>query len=195
MPETTAPHDPDTAGPDATIVRRGQRTLLLIAAICVLPLLAAVWYRFFAPPPTVATVGEMLAPTPFPLTTLVSPSGAPLDATRIGGHWLMLQTAPAACDEPCRQALYLSRQVRMAQAKAMDRITRVWLLADAGEPSPELLAQHPDLVLARFSGPAAHPLASGDVYLVDRRGFLVFRYAAGVDPVAFIKELGKLVKF
>lgn len=195
MPETTAPHDPDTAVPDANIVRRGRRTLLLIAAICALPLLAAVWYRFFAPPPNVATVGDMLAPTPFPVTALVSPAGAPLDAARIDGHWLMLQTAPVACDEPCRQALYLSRQVRTAQAKAMDRITRVWLLADAGEPSPELLAQHPDLVLARLASPPPQVLTAGDIYLVDRRGFLVFRYAAGVDPVAFIKELGKLVKF
>ena len=191
MTEPIPQPDPETLAR----VRRGRRILLLIAAICTLPLLAAIWYRFVAPPPVVATVGEMLAPTPFPLTTLVTPAGAPPDAARIGGHWLMLQTAPAACDEPCQQALYLSRQVRIAQAKAMDRITRVWVLTDAGTPSAELLAQHPDLLVVRLAGPAPLPLTGGDVYLIDRRGFLVFRYAASVDPAAFIKELGKLVKF
>jgi hypothetical protein len=41
-------------------------------------------------------------------------------------------------------------------------------------------------------------LGGGDgrhINLVDRRGLLVFRYADDPEPKAFIRELGKLIKF
>jgi hypothetical protein len=61
------------------------------------------------------------------------------------------------------------------------------------------MAAHPDLVLIRATDGRVHQLLGGSerryINLVDRRGLLVFRYSDDPEPKAFIREIGKLVKF
>ena len=179
---------------------KGRLTLLAVIAVAVLPLLAASYFRFISPPEVSAMVGQPLdEPVQLPFAMLQRWDGAPLEHSEVSGKWLAIFAAPGACDERCRHTLYLTRQARTAQGRNMVRLERLWLVSDATEPSPELLAAHPDLVVVKASdAQILNVLGGGDnrqINLVDRRGFLVFRYPDDAEPKGFIRELGKLIKF
>ena len=81
----------------------------------------------------------------------------------------------------------------------MARVDRLWLITDAAAPAADLMAAHPDLVVIKATdGKVLQLLGGGErryINLVDRRGLLVFRYPDDPEPKAFIRELGKLIKF
>ena len=81
----------------------------------------------------------------------------------------------------------------------MARIDRLWLITDAVVPAADLMAAHPDLVVIKATDGKVLQFLGGSerryINLVDRRGLLVFRYADDPEPKAFIRELGKLIKF
>lgn len=182
-------------------LNKGQRTILIIAAVCLLPLAAALMFRFVWTLPTVPSLGEIVTPQPFPYEQLVDMTGKPLPHTEVADGWLMVYAAPGACDAECQQTLYLTRQSRTAQGKGVMRLDRLWVITDSTVPSAELLAAHPDLLLARavnvenvigLGGIKASPRY---VHLVDRRGQIVMRYSDKPEPMKFIKEVGRLIKF
>jgi len=178
---------------------KGRLILLTIVAVGVLPLLAALYFRYVSPPGITAMVGQPLDPVRLPFELLQRADGAKLEHPEVSGKWLLILAAPGSCDERCRHVLYLTRQARTAQGRNMARIERLWLLTDATGPAAELMAAHPDLVLVRATdGSVLQLLGGGErryINLVDRRGLLVFRYADDAEPKAFIRELGKLIKF
>ena len=178
---------------------KGRLILLAIVAIGILPLLAALYFRYVSPPEVKATVGQPLAPVRLPFELLLRADGAKLEHPEVSGKWLVILAAPGSCDERCQHALYLTRQARTAQGRNMARIDRLWLITDAAAPAADLMAAHPDLVLIRATdGKVLQLLGGGErryINLVDRRGLLVFRYSDDAEPKAFIQELGKLIKF
>jgi hypothetical protein len=178
---------------------KGRLIILAIVAIGVLPLLAALYFRYVSPPEVKATAGQPLEPVRLPFELLLRADGAKLEHSEVSGKWLVIVTAPGGCDERCQHALYLTRQARTAQGRNMARIDRLWLITDAAAPAADLLAAHPDLVLIRTTdGGVLQLLGGGErryINLVDRRGLLVFRYPDDPEPKAFIRELGKLIKF
>lgn len=191
---------PAANGAAATSGRlKGRLILLAIVAIGVLPLLAALYFRYVSPPEVIATVGQPLEPVRLPFELLQRTDGQKLEHPEVGGKWLVVLAAPGSCDERCQHALYLTRQARTAQGRNMARIDRLWLVTDAVAPAAELMAAHPDLVLIRATdGRVLQLLGGGErryINLVDRRGLLVFRYSDDPEPKAFIRELGKLIKF
>ena len=70
----------------------------------------------------------------------------PADALK--GKWVLVQFDGGACDAGCERKLYFMRQVRRAQGKEMQRVARLWLLTDAVQPRPELLAAIEGTVVA-----------------------------------------------
>jgi hypothetical protein len=189
--------DPDQPMSPAAARSSGRWVLLAITLVCVLPLLAALYFRFVAPPEVTTMVGQVLEPAAFPYAGVQQMDGRPVAHPEVGEHWLVVHASSGICDPACRDALYLTRQARTAQGRNMERIQRVWILADAVMPPADLLALHPDLLLLKpVNGRVMEQFKAGtDIHLVDRRGFVVFRYSAASDPKAFIRELGKLVKF
>ena len=178
---------------------KGRLILLAIVAIGVLPLLAALYFRYVSPPEVTATVGQPLEPVRLPFEFLQRADGVVLEHPEVSGKWLVILAAPGSCDERCQHALYLTRQARTAQGRNMARVDRLWLITDAATPAADLMAAHPDLVLIRTTDGKVLPLLGGGerryIHLVDRRGLLVFRYPDDPEPKAFIRELGKLIKF
>ena len=193
-PYLSAMNDPSPLTP---IRRSGRWALLAIALVCILPLLAALYFRFIAPPEVSTLVGEALAPIAFPYAAVQRMDGQPLAHPEVGEHWMVVHAGSGVCDSTCRNALYLTRQARTAQGRNMERIQRVWIVVDTTPPAADLLVLHPDLLLLKTvdSRVIEKFTTAGAIHLVDRRGFVVFRYASSVDPRAFIRELGKLVKF
>ena len=178
---------------------KGRLILLAIVAIGVLPLLAALYFRYVSPPEVKATVGQPLDAVRLPFELLQRADGAKLEHPEVSGKWLVILAAPGSCDERCQHALYLTRQARTAQGRNMARVDRLWLITDAAAPAADLMAAHPDLVLIKMTdGKVLQLLGGGErryINLVDRRGLLVFRYPDDPEPKAFIRELGKLIKF
>ena len=178
---------------------KGRLIILAIVAIGVLPLLAALYFRYVSPPEVKATVGQPLAPVPLPFEFLRRMDGVVLEHPAVSGKWLLIFAAPGACDERCQHTLYLTRQARTAQGRNMVRIDRLWVITDGTAPATDLMAAHPDLVLVKATDAKLLQVLGGSesrhLNLVDRRGLLVFRYSDDPEPKAFINELGKLIRF
>lgn len=191
--------------PPLTSVPTGKRsysrawpTVLAVVVICALPLIAALYFRFVSPPQPAPTVGTPLTPLLMPFELLRRADGTPLEQAEIGEKWRIVIFAPGGCDARCQHSLYLTRQSRTAQGRNMTRVERLWIVSDGVPPASDLLAAHRDLVaVTAVDGRVAESLGESpqrSIYLVDRRGLLVFRYPDDAEPKAFISELGKLIK-
>ncbi|WP_249115770.1 hypothetical protein [Azoarcus sp. L1K30] len=181
----------------------GRRTLLLLAFICILPVLASYFMFYVWPPQGRVNHGDLVTPTPLPATVLPGAGGqGDLRSEELEGRWTLLFVGPAACTEACARAAYVSRQVRIAQAKEMARVGRVWLLEDAADPQVSVLERQADLRLARADAAwlAALPSAApGSVWLIDPLGNVMMHFADDVDTTAaaraMSKDLQRLLKY
>ncbi len=182
------------------MLNNGRRTVLLLAAMCVLPMLAAYVVYLGWRPEQGVNHGELLTTDRPPSTQLTDLAGKSFSSNELQGKWLMVTIQPPACDEICQRKLYFMRQVRMAQGENVARIQRLWLLDGPGTPDARLLAEHPGLLVARSQNPAwlsAFPVKGKgfeQIYLVDPLGNLVLRYGDGADPKGMIKDLTRLLK-
>lgn len=205
LPDTEPGSRP--AQPSPAAVRRGRRTLLLLAFVCVLPVLASYLMFYFWQPESRVNHGELLPPTPLPQHVLPGAGGQPaLRAAELRDRWTLVMVAGSACDAACERALYVSRQARIAQAKEMERVARLWLLSDDGDLPAAQLAErfsaHGDLRVARADSAwlARLPGAqAGTIFLVDPLGNVMMRFDDQPDAVAeareLIKDLQRLLKY
>ena len=175
---------------------RTRRTILLIAAIAVAPMILAYVTYYFLPRTARTNYGELLPTQTLPHITGTTLAGAPFDSASLRGKWVVLFASPGACDPVCQQALYASRQARTIQNAERDRVQRVWLLTDGATPPQALLAEHPDLAVARVAPAAlaALPRGLGVMYLADPLGNLVLAWPANPDIKALAKDLSKLLR-
>ncbi len=202
MLDSSATEASPTVSPAAR--RRARRTLVLLAVVCTLPVIASYLMFYVWQPQGRVNHGALLEPAPLPQAVLPGAAGQPaLARDQMEGQWTLLVVAPAACDEACTRALYVSRQARLAQAKEMERVARLWLITDAGEPGADILAAHEGLRLARADAAwlAALPDAdvAGQVFLVDPLGNVMMRFGDDTDTTAaargMTKDLQRLLKY
>lgn len=130
---------------------------------------------------TTSNYGELIPPR-----TL---AGLPLEPLR--GKWLLVAADAAACNAYCEKKLYFMRQVRRAQGKDMERVERLWLVADGGALRPELLAAIEGTRVVRFKDAI---FSTDNIYVVDPLGNLMLRFPRDPDPSMMIKDLQRLLK-
>ena len=181
--------------------RKARRTLLLLALVCAAPVLASYVAYYWLRPDARTNYGELLEPP-------VSPdiAGARLDgnAFRLGdlrGRWALLIVAGGTgCDASCERSLYTTRQAHTMQGRERDRIGRVLLLpSGASAPPPELLAEHPGMIVVKgdpqqWAALPARPGAAPNIYLVDPHGNLVLRYPPDPDIRRLAKDMERLLR-
>jgi hypothetical protein len=175
-------------------VRRGRRTLVLIALVAIAPVVASYAAYYWLPRDKHVNYGELLA-TPAP--DVAGTVGAqPFRMSDLRGKWVLAMASPGACDAKCTAALYAMRQARTIQGKEMSRVARTWWIIDDATPAPALLAEHPDLIVvrARDAAFAAWPAGDDRVYLLDPLGNLVLAYPRDPDIKALAKDLTRLLK-
>lgn len=195
---------------------RTRRTIALIAILAVAPIVLA-WLAYHYWPRTERTnYGELLPAQTLPRITgtwldgtardeaapagpargQVSLAGEPFDSLTLRGKWIVLLANSGTCDSACVQALYASRQARTLQNAERDRVLRVWLVTDGTVPDPALLAQHPDLAVARVTPFALAGLPRGQsaIYLTDPLGNLVLAWPEEPDIKAMAKDLSRLLR-
>ena len=163
--------------------------LLIIGLACISPFVASfALYYWWTPPGGQVNYGTLIEGHKFPVAALGS------EAVR--GKWLVVTTGAPQCDARCQGKLYATRQSRTMTGKERDRVTRVWLLTADGTPDPALLAQHPDIVVARVD-PALLAALPADfasaIWVVDPRGNVVLRYPSEPDIKGLHKDLARLL--
>ena len=174
---------------------KGRRTLVLLAAVAIAPVIASYSAYYFFPREQRTNYGELLA-TPAPPLAGSRADGQPFALTQLRGKWALIVSAPGDCDATCAQALHVARQVRTIQGRDMERVQRVWLVTGAAAPDPALLAQHPDLLVARVPQDALAGLPAGAdrIYIVDPLGNLVLAFPPDPDIKRAAKDVERLLR-
>jgi len=152
--------------------------------------------------------GDLMQPAvPLPQLELRAPDGSGLGTDALRGKWTLIYIGPGDCAEPCREALYNLRQVRLALGKDMGRVQRLFFYAGGCCDDQFFATEHPDLLLAS-ADPAtraallavfptydgAAPDAAGRSYLVDPLGNLMMSYPADAAPKGMLKDLKRLLR-
>ena len=182
------------------MANKGRRTVLLVAAVCILPLVAAIVYVSWPVGVRRMNHGELLEARTLPKTLLSDIEGSRYTTDALRGKWLLVTIQPPSCDDNCQRKLYILRQVRAAQGQNMGRVVRLWLLQGDGSPNPGLVAEYPGLMIARPVDPSwlsAFPAKRNlgeHIYLVDPLGNLVLRYDEGFDPKGLINDLTRVLR-
>lgn len=127
------------------------------------------------------------------------------------GRWLMVRVGPAACSEACKQELWLMRQIRLTTGRERERVERVWLVTDQGQPDAALLAEHEGLWVVRVAPDrkadalvdnwlsvaaqsASQNAGASNIWVVDPLGNLMMRFPDNPDPNGMKKDMNRLLK-
>jgi hypothetical protein len=188
----------EAPSPHASLRRadpRAARTLLLMAALALAPVVASGSIYYFWPRDKLVNYGELLA-TPAPALEGVRAGGQGFQLADLRGKWVLVTAARDGCDAACERKLYATRQARTIQGRDQDRIARVLIVTGDAAPTPALLSQHPGLEVVRAIPSTVAALPSGDagIYLIDPLGNLVLAWPADPDIKALAKDLGRLLR-
>jgi cytochrome oxidase Cu insertion factor (SCO1/SenC/PrrC family) len=188
MPEMRVLADPPSAG-------KGRRTIYLIAALAIAPVVASYVVYYFFPRQASLNYGTLLPTAPAPAVNGTLYDGTPFRLDELRGRWVLVGGG-GVCDPACEKKLYATRQARTMQGKEQDRIVRAWLVTGDGPPGPAVLAGQPGLVVVRVAPNAleAFPGGDGAVYLIDPLGNLVLRYPDDPDIRGIANDLARVLK-
>lgn len=189
--------------------RRSARIkMVLMFILFSMPVVASYLAYYVFQPQARSNYGDLVMPQiDLPDVPLADARGEPFKLSGLRGKWVMVVVDDAACDDACRQRLWVARQVRLTTGKDRDRVERLWIARGEGAPDAALLREHEGLVLARTTAttPDAQALArllppqgggalTDHIWLVDPLGHVMMRFPKDADPNRMKKDLAKLLK-
>ena len=190
---------------------RGRRTLILVAFLFLLPVVAAtaLYFSGWRPEGKSLQHGELVQPArPVGDAELTGADGTPYRLNALRGKWVFVYFSPLPCSEVCRYNLYKMQQVRLAQGRDASRVERVMIVAGASTAALREVSQHnPGLITLSGARATLQTLARefvssqgtaldvpGRVYLIDPIGNLVLSYAPDADPSGMRRDLARLLR-
>lgn len=186
--------------------RSGRLKMLLVLAMCAAPVLASYFTYFVVRPEGAARHGALIQPTrPLPASGFSKLGGQPVPGASLQGQWLLVAAAPAACDRGCEKRLHAQRQLREMLGRERDRLDKLWILTDAAQPAPAVLAAvqaKPEVMLLRLPEAAAAQWLQPEpgrrfdehLYLVDPMGELMMRFPVDLDPAGVKRDIERLLR-
>ena len=177
----------------------GRLQLAIIAFVFFGPLILATWMYMSGrlQPAGTTNHGALLTP----VAALADEMPASPAVALADGQWLLLYVNESVCDEPCRDALYRQRQIRLMLGQEMDRVARVFLHGDAAPDRVFLDNEHQGLKTITDKGLASlleerrpEGLQPGGIYLVDPLANLVMYFAPDLDPRDVVEDLKHLLE-
>jgi len=184
---------------------RRYRTLYLLLAVCLAPVIASYTAYYFLPPSGRTNYGELIEPQrPLPALALRRLDGTAVPAASLRGSWLMVQVDGGGCEPSCEKKLWQMRQVRLTVGKDADRVQRVWLITDDAPLSTSVIREFDGTLFLRARADEAaaflplppDPAArlADHIWLIDPLGNLMMRWPKEADPNRMKKDLTKLLK-
>ncbi len=182
--------------------RRSRISLLVMASIGIVPLLAAYALFFFFPQyaPTGTTNEGTLVEPIFQVEEL-GLSGA----LAVPPKWTLLMSGHSACEpgSTCAHGIYLARQINIALGKDSDRLQRAFILGNEPELRHRLESEYPELLIRQMDN--EHLLqvlqartglsaTDGHLFLIDPNGNVIMFYTPTQDGKAVLKDLKHLLK-
>ncbi|MDE2598272.1 MAG: hypothetical protein KGL40_01470 [Rhodocyclaceae bacterium] len=169
--------------------------LLLIFAVCALPIAASLFVYYVWQPARLMNHGELMELKPLPSGSFFDAAGREMQL-QATGKWTLLVLDSGACDADCRQRLYDMRQIMRTFELNQDRLQQVWAVSDSVQPDGALLREDAGLKVVRagdallgfFPQPGV-----GRIYLIDDRGNQVLRYQPKPEPKRMIKDIARLL--
>jgi cytochrome oxidase Cu insertion factor (SCO1/SenC/PrrC family) len=180
--------------------RSARSKILLIAAMCLAPVIASYLAYYVWQPQGRVNYGDLLAVRPMPDAPLVSIDGKPFRVSDLRGKWVMLSIDSAECAAACQRKLFTMRQLRLMQGADMERIATVFLIADEIPLTTLLIREYDTTLMIRAQGSSlfgAFPDADAlreHIYLVDPYGNLMLRFPTDPDPARMKQDLQRLLK-
>lgn len=177
-----------TTQPDTS----GRMTLLLIAGIPVIVILASTWMWYYVASGKLDVVGALGTAN---RGELVQPPRQAMDAgwQNAAGETFVPETPPrwtmvvpqrgASCDAGCEKRLYEARQIHMALGKELGRVTRLFV-SDA--PLAELA-----LKVDALSDARPVPDSFGEYVVTEQRGMTVWHSAVETFSTMFPEYLSQ----
>jgi hypothetical protein len=184
--------------PIAVDRQRSRRTLVLLALVCIAPVVASYIAYYGVRPSARTNYGDLVA-QPAPDVSGAGNSGSSFRLADLRGQWVLIVFGGENCDESCERKLYATRQARTIQGREQDRVVRLLVQPPgARDATPEWLASQPGLALARAAAGDWTKLApSGDlrhyIFLLDPLGNVVLRYGDDPDIKRLAKDLSRLL--
>jgi cytochrome oxidase Cu insertion factor (SCO1/SenC/PrrC family) len=178
----------------------GRSKMLLIAAMCAAPIIAAYLAFYVWQPKGRVNYGELLEVRQLPAAPLTLLDGKPFRMADLKGKWAMVSIDSGDCATACEARLFTMRQLRLMQGADMDRIARVFLITDDKPLTTLLLREYDGMRMVRAQGSPlldAFPAADGrntHIYLVDPYGNLMMRFPQNPDPERMKKDIQRLLK-
>ena len=174
--------------------------MLVIAALCLAPFVAASIAYYYFQPQGGMNYGELI-----PARALIDPPLRHLDGrafrlSELKGKWILLQLDQADCAAACKAKLYNMRQVRLALGREMERVERVWLILDEAWLETQLLREYDGTRMLRAGGNPpllAFPSpqdAREHIYVIDPLGNLMLRFPKDADPRKMQRDLARLLR-
>jgi hypothetical protein len=183
---------------------RGRRTLLIVAAVFLLPVAVAftLYYGKLWRPAELSSKGELIDPArPLVAGGLRNLDGTPADPAILNGKWTLLYIGDGRCDDACRTALVFGRQSRLALNNEMTRVQRVFLATGNCCDQDYLAREQAGLVALDASTPDAAALLAQfpegrehTLFIVDPLGNLMMRHDASTTTKGLLSDLKKLLK-
>lgn len=186
--------------------RSGRIKMLLVLAMCAAPVLASYFTYFVVRPEGSARHGALIQPTrPLPAAGFTDLAGQPVPGPLLRGQWLLVAAAPSACDAGCEKRLHAQRQLREMLGRERDRLDKVWVVTDAGQPRAPVLAAMqaaPEVTVLRLPEAAAGQWLQPEpgrrldehLYLVDPMGELMMRFPVELDPTGAKRDIERLLR-
>jgi hypothetical protein len=186
---------------------RSRAMILLIALISFVPFGLA-WY--YARNPNLITqhnnYGHLIQPArPMGYADLFTLPVTTVEALQeIKGRWVLLQVAPASCQEICRETLYKTRQSQLMLNKEIARVRRLLLVPEGTgtvdlpallkDDATLLVSGAPPLLMRQLTEAIGQAPNEGMVLLMDPLANVMMWYDANFDPYGLVKDLRHLLK-
>jgi hypothetical protein len=184
----------------------GRIKMLLVLLVCASPVIASYFTYFVIRPEGRTNYGTLITPSrTLPALELRTLSGQPVAASALKGQWLLVAVGPSSCDAACEQRLYQQRQLREMLGRERDRLDKIWLVTDAGEPQPALrqalesgvpitaLRTDRTAIAAWLTPEPGHALED-HLYLVDPMGEWMMRFPTAAEPARIKRDLDRLLR-
>ncbi|MDF1484825.1 hypothetical protein PY257_06425 [Ramlibacter sp. H39-3-26] len=186
--------------------RSGRWKMLALLLVCAAPVIASYFTYYVVRPEGRRVFGALVEPQrPLPDLPAHDLQGRATNLQALGGQWLLLSVADAACNALCQRNLYLQRQLREAMGRDKDRVDWVWLVTGDGPVSDALqpALQQADVLrvdaaaLAQWLQAAPGHALDEHLYVVDPLGHWMMRFPPQIDAQGAVqakRDLERLLR-